>query len=43
MLNAALAVLRWKKFTGFYQDFEKEHHTTYCTNVNQFLSEKAPT
>ena len=41
MLNAALAVLRWKKFAGFYQDLENEHHTTYSTNVNQFLSEKA--
>lgn len=40
MLNAALAVLRWKKFTGFYQDLENEHHTTYSTNVNQYLSEK---
>lgn len=40
MLNAALGVLRWKKFAGFYQDFENEHHTTYSTNVNQFLSEK---
>ena len=40
MLNAALAVLRWKKFAGFYQDLENEHHTTYSTNVNQFLSEK---
>jgi hypothetical protein len=41
MLNAALAVLRWKKFAGFYQDLENEHHTTYSTNVNQFLCEKA--
>lgn len=41
MFNAALAVLRWKKFAGFYQDFERELHTTYCTNVNQFFSENA--
>ena len=40
MLNAALAVLRWKKFAGFYQDLENEHHTTYNTNVNQYFSEK---
>ncbi len=39
MLNAALAVLRWKKLAGFYQDLENEPHTTYSTNVNQFLSE----
>lgn len=43
MLNASLAVLRWKKFAGFYQDFEGEHHTAYCTNVNQYLSEKTHT
>jgi len=41
MLNAALAVMRWKKFAGFYQDLEREHHTTYDTNVNLFLSENA--
>ena len=41
MLNAALAVLRWKKSIGFYQDLESELHITYSTNVNQFLSEKA--
>lgn len=39
MLNAALAVIRWKKLAGFYQDFEHEHHTTYSININQFLSE----
>jgi hypothetical protein len=43
MLNASLAVLRWKKFAGFYQDLENEHHTAYCTNVNQYLSEKTLT
>lgn len=39
MLNAAQAVIRWKKIVGFYQDFEQDHHTTYSTNINQFLSE----
>src|SRR6185437_5745232 len=28
-LNAALAVMRWKKYCGFYLDFEKECHSTY--------------
>jgi hypothetical protein len=41
MLNAALAVIRWKKFAGFYQDFESEHHTSYSTNVHQLHSAKA--
>ncbi len=28
-LNAALAVVRWKKLRGFYADVAKEHHCTY--------------
>ncbi len=34
-LNAALAVIKWKKLSGFYLDMEKEHNTTYgiITNV----------
>ena len=35
MLNAALAVIKWKKLCGFYQDLEQEHHCTYSINVNQ--------
>lgn len=31
-LNAALAVIKWKKITGFYQDFGKECNTTYSIN-----------
>jgi hypothetical protein len=41
MLNAALAVIRWKKLAGFYHDAEGEHHSTYTINVNQLLSAKA--
>jgi hypothetical protein len=28
-LNAALAVIRWKKFCGFYHDFQHEHFSSY--------------
>lgn len=28
-LNAALAVIKWKKFVGYYHDEKIEHHTTY--------------
>ena len=28
-LNAALAVVKWKKLSGFYHDFGKEHHSIY--------------
>lgn len=38
-LNATLAVIKWKKMTGFYQDLEKEHHSTYSLNVAQLLNE----
>lgn len=39
MLNAAMAVLKWKKLCGFFQDLENDHHCTYTINVNQLLSE----
>jgi len=38
-LNAALAVVKWKKLMGFYQDLETEHHSTYSLNVNILRSE----
>ena len=38
-LNAALAVIKWKKICGFYLDFVKEHDTTYTINSNMLLSE----
>ncbi|ODM77106.1 hypothetical protein [Bradyrhizobium elkanii] len=28
-LNAAMAVVKWKKVRGFYRDLEREHHSTY--------------
>ena len=37
-LNAALAVVKWKKLCGFYQDLENEHHCTYSINVNMLNS-----
>lgn len=38
-MNAALAVIKWKKLLGFYQDLEKEHYSNYSINVNMLLSE----
>jgi hypothetical protein len=38
-LNAALAVIKWKKLYGFYQDLEKEHNTTYTTSSNLLTSD----
>jgi hypothetical protein len=39
-LNAILAVIKWKKMSGFYQDLEEEHHSTYSINVAQLLNEE---
>ena len=33
-LNAALAVVKWKKTLGFYRDLENEHHSTYTIDGN---------
>jgi hypothetical protein len=33
-LNAALAVIKWKKLCGFYRDLEGEHHSTYTIDGN---------
>jgi hypothetical protein len=38
-LNAALAVVRWKKLLGFYSDLENEHHTTYQIDGNEITNE----
>lgn len=38
-LNAALAVIRWKKLCGFYQDLDHEHHSTYTIGGNMLLNE----
>ncbi len=43
MLNAALAVIRFKRFFGFYLDLEGEHHATYGVDGNRILNEdRAP-
>jgi ThiF family len=38
-LNAALAVIRWKKHLGFYSDLENEHHSTYQIDGNEITNE----
>lgn len=39
MLNAALAVIRWKKLFGFYTDFERELFSVYTIDGNHLLNE----
>jgi hypothetical protein len=38
-LNAALAVIRWKKLCGFYADQENEFFSTYTIDCNMLTSE----
>ncbi len=33
-LNAALAVIKWKKLVGFYRDLDREHHAVYTLDGN---------
>lgn len=39
MLNAALAVIRWKKWLGFYADQEGEHHSSYTIDGDRIINE----
>jgi hypothetical protein len=39
-LNAAMAVIKWKKIVGVYEDSEKEHHSTYSTDFHLLTSEE---
>ena len=38
-LNAALAVIKWKKLSAFYADLEKEHTTLYQIDGNHLVNE----
>ena len=37
-LNAALAVVKWKKLFGFYADLEREHHALYLISGNTLIN-----
>lgn len=39
-LNAALAVLKWKKYCGFYQDCYQEHQSVYAINAHQLTRDE---
>jgi hypothetical protein len=38
-LNGLMAVLKWKKLSGFYQDLKQEYNSTYTINTSQLISE----
>lgn len=40
-LNAVLAVIKWKKMSGFYQDLAEEFHTLYSINSSLLINEDA--
>jgi len=37
-MNAALAVIRWKKACGFYHDFQREHFSSYTIDGDVLLN-----
>ena len=39
-LNATLAVIRWKKFCGFYHDFQREHFSSYTIDGDVMVNEE---
>lgn len=36
-LNALIAVIKWKKMCGFYQDLKEEHNSTFVVNTGQLI------
>lgn len=38
-LNAALAVIKWKKLCGYFDDVTKEHYCAYTIRSNQLICE----
>lgn len=38
-LNAALAVIKWKKILGFYEDYEHEHNVIYTIGGNKLIND----
>jgi hypothetical protein len=39
MLNASLAVIKWKKLMNFYADTEREHYAVYAVDGNNIVNE----
>lgn len=36
-VNALMAVIKWKKMCGFYQDLKEEHNSTFVINTGQLI------
>lgn len=39
MMNASMAVLKWKRLFGFYTDLKEEHNITYDVNTGQLFND----
>lgn len=39
LINAGLAVMKWKKLLGFYPDSELEHHSVYAIDGNTIVND----
>lgn len=42
-LNAAFAVIKWKKYFGFYHDQGKEFHMAYSVSTNEIVNDETTT
>lgn len=42
-LNAILAIVKWKKVSGFYVDLENEHHSSYSIGISKIFNEDLTT
>lgn len=42
-LNAALAVVKWKRYVGFYVDLKMENHTLYHIETNRIINDNPKT
>ena len=38
-MNALMAVIKWKRYIGFYKDLKEEHNITFTVNTGQMLSD----
>jgi len=38
-LNAVMAVIKWKKMVGFYQDLKQEHNSLYIINTGKLIND----
>jgi hypothetical protein len=40
MMNAATAVIAWKRYRGFYADWDRPHHSLYSIASNRIANDE---